>query len=174
MERFVHISIPNTISNRHLRRVWLLGMQGRSRDRMVSRRMAPFVGYVQHRLQEMVPVLLAAATWGKSWAGQCVCFQSDNMAVVSVLCSGKAKDHTLLHLLRCLHFYSATLMFTYTAGKLNTAAEALSRNKLQLFLSTFLQADKSPTPIPQAPRNLVFRGLPTGHPWTGESSSRLP
>ena len=126
--------------------------------------MAPLVNIA---CKEMVPVLLAAATWGKSWAGQCVCFQSDNMAVVSVLRSGKAKDHTLLHLLRCLHFYSATLMFTYTAthiaGKLNTAADALSRNKLQLFLSTFPQADKSPTPIPQAARNLVFRGPPN---WT--------
>ena len=119
--------------------------------------------------KEMVPVLLAAATWGKSWAGQCVCFQSDNMAVVSVLRSGKAKDHTLAatppslptFLLRNSHVHLHC--YSHIAGKPNTAAYALSRNKLQLFLSTFPQADKSPTPIPQAARNLVFRGAPN---WT--------
>ena len=123
MELFVLISIPNTISNRHLRRVWLLGMQGRSRDRMVSRRMAPFVGYVQHRLQEMVSVLLAAATWGKSWAGQCVCFQSDNMAVVSVLRSGKAKT---IHCYTSFAAYISTAQLSCSLTLLLTLQESLT------------------------------------------------
>ena len=35
--------------------------------------------------KEMIPVVVAAALWGKSWAGHHICFHSDNMAVVSVL-----------------------------------------------------------------------------------------
>ena len=116
--------------------------------------------------KEMVPVMLAAAIWGANWSGRCVCFRSDNATVVSVLQTGKARDATLLQLLRCIHFYSATLQFSYTAvhikGKLNTAADALSRNKLSQFFS-LMQADPSPTTIPPPVLALAFRGPPD---WT--------
>lgn len=45
--------------------------------------------------------------------------------------TSRATDLTLMHLLRCVHFYSATLQFNYTAThihiaeKLDTAADAL-------------------------------------------------
>ena len=112
--------------------------------------------------KEMAPILFAAATWGAGWSGHCVCFKSDNIAVVSVLQTGRARDPTLMHLLRCIHFYSATLQFNYTAahiaGKLNSAADALSRNKLSQFFSLLPQADHSPSAIPHAVMTLAFQG----------------
>ena len=121
--------------------------------------------------KEIAPVLLVAATWGKSWAGKCVLFRSDNMAVVTVLQKNKAKDRVLLQLLRCLHFYAAVWQFSYTAehiaGELNTAADALSRNKLSLFRS-ITQVDSPPAAIPPAALVLAFHGPPdwTSHRWT--------
>lgn len=121
--------------------------------------------------KEMVPVMFAAATWGREWSGQCICFRSDNIAVVSVLRTGRARDPTLMHLLCCVHFYSATLQFNYTAthiaGKLNTAADALSRDRLSQFHSLIPQADLTPSAVPQAVRSLAFQGPPdwTSHQW---------
>ena len=54
--------------------------------------------------KELVPVVLAASLWGPGWHRQCVCFQSDNMAVVQILRSRTSRDPLLMHLLRCLVF----------------------------------------------------------------------
>jgi uncharacterized membrane protein len=35
--------------------------------------------------KELVPVVIAAAVWGKQWSGKHIRFHSDNMAVVAVL-----------------------------------------------------------------------------------------
>lgn len=40
--------------------------------------------------KELVPVVIAAALWGKHWAGQHICFHTDNMAVVAVLATRTA------------------------------------------------------------------------------------
>lgn len=66
-------------------------------------------------VKEMVPVVLAAASWGRSWHHHRVFFHSDNAAVVSVIQSRTAKHPALLHLLRCLYFYAAIFQFTYSA-----------------------------------------------------------
>ena len=42
--------------------------------------------------KEMVPVVVAAALWGRLWEGCHICFHSDNMAVVAVLNKRTAKD----------------------------------------------------------------------------------
>ena len=52
--------------------------------------------------KELLPILLAAGTWGKNWKGALVLFQRDNQAVVAVLRSRYSHDSTLMHLLRCL------------------------------------------------------------------------
>ena len=53
--------------------------------------------------KELLPVVIAAALWGEQWAGQCVRFNSDNMAVVDILHSRTSKDTLVMHLLR-YHF----------------------------------------------------------------------
>ena len=118
------------------------------------------VGYVQIRwpggweevdisVQELVPVVVVAALWGRLWQGQHICFHSDNMAVVSVLKARTAKTPLLMHLLRCFSFYCAYYRFhtscVHVPGTLNLAADALSRDNLPLFLSL----------VPQVPQQVV-------------------
>lgn len=95
-------------------------------------------------VKELVPVVVAAALWGKYWAGKHIRFHSDNMAVVAVLNSRSARTPLLMHLLRCFSFYCAYFRFhvsaTHIPGILNTAADALSRNNLSLFSSVVPQA----------------------------------
>ena len=62
--------------------------------------------------KELLPIV-AAAVWGQSWAGH---RYSDNTAVVAVIQRRSARDHVLLHLLRCLYFYAAHYQFIYQAG----------------------------------------------------------
>lgn len=102
--------------------------------------------------KEMVPIVIAAAIWGCQWTQSCVCFRSDNMAVISVLRSRTCKDQLLMHLLRCLIFYAAFFRFTFTAqhvpGSLNAAADAISRNNTSLFFSLVPQVPQATVPQP--------------------------
>ena len=97
--------------------------------------------------KEMVPIVLAAAIWGGSWKGRRVCFLSDNAAVVAIIGRRSARHPRLLHLLRCLYFYAAHYQFMYCAqhlpGVSNTAADALSRDNMPLFLSFVPQGHQS-------------------------------
>ena len=64
--------------------------------------------------KELVPVVVAAALWGRQWSGSHVCFQSDNMAVVAVLNNRSAKNSLLAHLLRCFSLFSAYFAFHFS------------------------------------------------------------
>ena len=103
-------------------------------------------------MKELLPVVLAAAVWEQQWAGQHVLFISDNMAVVSALSAQSARNPMLFYLLRCLIFWEARFNFSHSAehlaGKLNTAADALSHNNLSLFHSLTPQAKAAPSSIP--------------------------
>ncbi len=94
--------------------------------------------------KEMVPIVLAAAIWGREWHRHHVVFYSDNAAVAAVIQQRSARDPLLLHLLRCLNFYAAHFQFRYTAKHvprvLNVAANAISRDKITLFQSLVPQA----------------------------------
>ena len=87
-------------------------------------------------VKEMVPVVIAVAMWGQKWSKCTIMVRSDNMSVVHALSSGTAKDPQLMHLLHCLHFFSARyqtgIRATHVAGILNTAADALSRNNWKI------------------------------------------
>ena len=97
---------------------------------------------VRIAVKEMVPVVVAAALWGKLWEGCHICFHSDNMAVLAVLNKHTARDEHLLHFLCCLFFYASYYKFYYSAshipGTLNAAADALSRNVIQYFVLSFV------------------------------------
>ena len=102
--------------------------------------------------KEMVPVVIAVALWGAAWQSSSVLVCSDNIAVVCAISSGAAKDPLLMHLLRCLHYFLAqfdvSLVAKHIAGVHNTAADALSRNKLVSFFQCVPQANQLPTPVP--------------------------
>ena len=94
---------------------------------------------------------------------------SDNMSVVCALTTGVARDPLLMHLLRCLHFFMANFQIIieahHIAGVDNSAADALSRNKLDVFLSCSPQAALSPSPIPQSPLDMLLHNKPD---WTSQ------
>ena len=112
--------------------------------------------------KELVPVVIAAALWGHKWARQRVRFISDNMAVVDLLRSRTTKDTIVMHLLRCLTFYAAFYQFTFESrhvtGAQNTAADAISRHNISLFLSLVPLAIQ--VTIPPAVSDLLVNNLP--------------
>ena len=112
--------------------------------------------------KELVPVVVAAALWGSRWGGQHVCFHSDNMAVVSVLTTGTARSAPLMHLLRCFSFFSAYFCFSFSAkhipGVMNAAADALSRNHLDLFYTLVPQVNQFK--IPACLMDLLVNTMP--------------
>ena len=55
-------------------------------------------------LKELLPVLIVLVVWGRKWVGHGVECYCDNMAVVAVVNSGRAKDKKLMHLLKCMFF----------------------------------------------------------------------
>ena len=124
--------------------------------------------------KELFPVVASAAMWGGSWTKSRVVFQCDNMATVQVLSSGSSRDPTMARLLRCLFFFEAYYGFEHEAkhvrGVDNVAADALSRNRADLFLSLLPQAHRSPT---QLPSSLVALLLDTELCWTSPRSSSL-
>ena len=91
---------------------------------------------IMHMAKELVPVVLAGAIWGSRWSGHYVCFHVDNLSVVVALKKGSSKEPSgiVMHLLRCLSFFSAHFQFTFSSvhvpGFCNGVADAISRNKL--------------------------------------------
>ena len=127
--------------------------------------------------KELVPVVLASALWGPLWTRQRISFRSDNMAVVELLKSCTSHDPLLMHMLRCLVFYSAYYRFQITAehipGILNTAADAISRNNISLFQSLVPQTP--PVALPQTMVDLIVNNRPDwgSNRWTHLFTSSL-
>ena len=114
--------------------------------------------------KELLPILFAVAVWGAQWGGRLVECRCDNMAVVSVVNSGRSQDKTLMHLLRCLFFMAAHFQVhvraSHIPGVKNVAADALSRNDLPRFLQVVPEAVQQPTPIPQSLVDLLVMEQP--------------
>ena len=95
-------------------------------------------------VKELIPVVLAAATFGHQWSGKVVEFVVDNAAVVEVIKATYSKELHLMHLIRLLVFFAAKHNFWFTAshipGKENIVADSLSRNNMQMFRSQVPQA----------------------------------
>ena len=103
--------------------------------------------------KELLPFILAAATWGPHWQFSHILVHCDNMAVVNMIASGTSKDKLAMHLLRSLHFvcamYQVSIRVVHLAGSHNVIADAISRNLMQVFFYHAPKAEKTPTPIPE-------------------------
>ena len=103
-------------------------------------------------VKELVPVVIAAALWGRLWYRCRICFHVDNMSVVLILRKQAAASDVAHHILRCLYFYAVLFQFDYTAehipGKENVEADALSRNNIPLFSSLLPHATQVHIPSP--------------------------
>ena len=121
-------------------------------------------------VKEMLPVVIAVAIWGQSWEQSMLLVRSDNMSVVHALSAGTAKDSQLMHLLRCLHFFTASyqigLFAKHIAGVANSAADALSRNNLSAFRLCTPQAAKEPSLVPPQLLDMLMWQRPD---WTSTS-----
>ena len=79
-------------------------------------------------------------------------FKCDNKRLVDAINKGSSKEPLVMHLLRCLWFFSAfgeiTIRAWHIPGVLNTAADRLSRNQAVQFLCSYPNASHISTPIP--------------------------
>ena len=110
---------------------------------------------------------MACAVWGKQWKNSTVLFRCDNMAVVAIVNSGRSRDQLAMHLMRCLSFFLAHFnLFTvaeHIQGRLNVAADSLSRNNLSRFRSQVRSANISPVMVPEELREALISQRPD---WT--------
>ena len=98
-------------------------------------------------------IVIGCGIWGHEWKGETVRSLCDNAAVVAIIRSGSSRDKLAMHLMRCLFFFTArhqiVLVSSHIPGKLNTAADHLSRDGLSSFLQLVPGAKPHPSPLPQ-------------------------
>ena len=128
--------------------------------------------------KEFVPVVTAAALWGRQWAGLHVCFHVDNLAVVSILNKRSAKDPLLSHLLRCLFFSLPFISFT-SLPNIFLAAQTLPLTLCLVTIFTFfslLVQQVLQTTVPSSIQELLLLEAPdwTSPRWTSLFCLSLP
>ena len=100
----------------------------------------------------MIPIIVAAVIWGRSWKGKLIICHCNNQLVVAVINSKYSRDDELMHLLCTLFFFEAIFEFhmqaSHISGVHNRLADALSPDKLSSFLSKAYAMEQSPSPIP--------------------------
>ena len=112
--------------------------------------------------------------WGMSWSGLHVRCFSDNEAVVFALNRRTVRDPKMMRLIRCLFFVEASYNFRLTAthlpGRMNIAADYLSRNMMSEFFHLFPQVHPVAVTIPPGVSNLL---LDLNMDWPSPSWSQL-
>ena len=80
---------------------------------------------------EMLNIMVALKVWGQHWSNKCVEIKCDNLAVVSVLQEGKARDPLLATFARNIwlltSLFNIQLKVSHIFGKDNQIADLLSR-----------------------------------------------
>ncbi len=124
--------------------------------------------------KELVPIVIACAIWGHHLKHKVVLFQCDNMSVVAAVQKGSSKETFVMHLLRCLWFFTAyydiALHIEHIAGTQNNTADQLSRYNMQSFFHSNPQASLFPTPLPQELLAIVGTTEPD---WTSQAFKQL-
>ena len=112
-----------------------------------------FWSSVNIAVKEFLPIVIAAATWGRLWSRAQVIAYSDNMAVVQAVKSRSVKCPKLMRFLRALFLiedrFNFSLNASHIVGHKNVAADSLSRNNVHEFFSVDQQANPIPTPLLQ-------------------------
>ena len=123
--------------------------------------------------KELAPIVLSCAIWGPLLSGSRVEFHCDNSSVVDSITKGSSKEIMVMHLLRCLWFFSAHFDIKISAchipGTSNTAADQLSRNRSTEFLKLHPHTYRSPASIPMSLLKLIS---PRRQDWTSPSFLR--
>ena len=102
---------------------------------------------------EFFPIDLALHIWGSTMANKCVCFVTDNSALVDVINRQTSKHKLIMILVRDLVLtslkYNILFRARHIAGIHNSCADLLSRLQVNQFKQIFPEADEMPTPIPE-------------------------
>jgi len=124
-------------------------------------------------IKEMIPIVVAAAIFGRQWAHKIIQFRVDNMAVVEVINATFCKENHLMHLVRLLVFFASYYNFWFFAshieGHNNTLADALSRNNLHVFFSQAPPSPLTPAVVPEPLLRLIAQNIT----WTSTAWTRL-
>ena len=117
--------------------------------------------------KELVPIVLGCAVWGPLLVKKDAKLKCDNLGLVDAINKGSSKDDMVMHLLRCLWFFTAFFNIGVTAthirGVNNSSADMLSRNQAERYLLTNPQASRTPTPLPTP---LLLIVSPSKSDWT--------
>ena len=137
---------------------------GAVQDRLwLQLKWSPRLYHLNIAVKELIPVVLAAATFSTSWSGKMVQFVVDNEAVVLVLNPTTSKDIHMMHLIRLLAFFAAWHDFWFSAihipGRLNSQADAISRNHLDQFFAMIPHASPSPASISRPLVDLISQNI---------------
>ena len=86
----------------------------------------PSLQLISIAVKKLIPVVLAMATFRRSWPGIYNQFVVDNEAVVSILNSIYCSDVHMIHLVRLLMFFAAKFDFWFSAIHIQTPRQMLS------------------------------------------------
>ena len=125
-------------------------------------------------IKELLPIVIATATWGPQWSKKSILCQCDNEAVVCIINSGTSRDPMVMSLMWCLHFIVAKFNLLISAahlpGAANSLADSLSHDNLSFFLSNYPQANRNPSIIQPALLDLLVYSKPD---WTSQSWTKM-
>ena len=125
-------------------------------------------------LQELLPIVLACAMWGRQWRNAQCLVHCDNRGVVELVNAGYSRVSQLMHMLRCLFFIRARFQMDvvvfHVPGVENTLADAISRNNLPLLFAQVPAAAYNRTEIPP---QLVAMLVECQPDWTSRAWTRL-
>ena len=104
--------------------------------------------------KQLVPTVVAAASWGPHWSGSHFCFHCDNEAVVAVIQNRNAHQDLVVQLLRCLFFYASWFQFHFSAAHIpgvhNIISDTISHDNISLLSSLVQQAQQISVSAPVA------------------------
>ena len=116
--------------------------------------------------KELLPIVVAVASWGKAWQGKAVLARCDNMAVVAIVNSGSSREAEAMHLRRCLAFLEAKwaiqLWAEHGRGVDNEVADSLSRNRLDQVFCWRPQMEQRPEAVDEEVLQVVVRERQAG------------
>ena len=102
--------------------------------------------------KELFAIVAAAATWGNQWQTKKILVSCDNQAIVQVWQAKNPKHPAITRLCRILFLLAARNNFNialkHLPGKINSRADALSRQQVQHFKRLTPEAAADPTTIP--------------------------
>ncbi len=111
--------------------------------------------------KELLPIVVAMATWGKFWQSKTVMTRCDNMAVVAIVNSGASREVEAMHLRRCLAFFEAKwsiqLRAEHVRGVENEVADALSRNKMDVVFHLCPQMGRKPEEVGEEVLQMIVK-----------------